>query len=73
MSKVEEIERIIEQLPAEEFEKLSLWWEQKRRGQTASGTYPAKGSGATVVRDHGAFLTGYSAEDEGIYDDATGR
>ena len=40
MSKVEEIERIIEQLPAEDFEKLSLWVEQRRRGKTASNAHP---------------------------------
>jgi len=72
VSKVEEIEQIIEQLPAEDFEKLSLWVEQ-RRGRMASNVYPKPTSEAMIVRNHSAFLNGYSPEDEGIYDDATGR
>jgi hypothetical protein len=70
MSRVEEIERIIEQLPAEDIEKLSVWLEQRRRGR-ATG-YPGHSSAAMEIRDHKAFLSGYSPEDEGIYDDATG-
>jgi hypothetical protein len=31
---------------------------------------PAEGGG---VRGHGAFLTGYAAEDEGLYDDDASR
>jgi hypothetical protein len=71
VSKVEEIERIIEQLPARDFEQLSVWLEQKRRERMAA--YPKQNAGTVVIRDHGAFLNGYSPEDEGIYDDAAGR
>jgi hypothetical protein len=71
VSKVEEIERIIEQLPLEDFEKLSAWVEQRRRARMA--IHPRSASGTTAIRDHGAFLNGYSPEDEGIYDDASGR
>ena len=67
MSKVEEIERIIEQLPPEDVEKLSAWLEQHRRA------YPKHTAQTTAIRDHAAFLSGYAPEDEGIYDDASGR
>lgn len=30
-------------------------------------------TGAAPVRGHGAFLNGYAAEDEGLYDDYPGR
>lgn len=33
---------------------------------------PAQGTG-TAVRGHDAFLAGYAAEDEGLYDDDAGR
>ena len=33
---------------------------------------PAEGAGA-AVRGHDAFLAGYAAEDEGLYDDNAGR
>jgi hypothetical protein len=33
---------------------------------------PAQGAGA-AVRGHDAFLAGYAAEDEGLYDDDAGR
>lgn len=57
MSKVEEIEHLIEQLPPENFAKLAEWV-QKR---------------ASVARNHSAFLSSYAPEDEGIYDDAVAR
>jgi hypothetical protein len=72
VSKVEEIERIIEQLPAEDFEKLSAWMDLRRRGKKAN-VYPGPTETKTVFRDHSAFLSGYSPEDEGIYDDAGSR
>jgi hypothetical protein len=68
VSKVEEIERVIDQLPAEDFEKLSAWMEQKRRA--GKGSYPKPAAQTAALRDHSAFLNGYSPEDEGIYDDA---
>jgi hypothetical protein len=61
MSKVDQLERMIEQLPPEDFEKLSAWIEQKRHGQPTENL---------AIRDHSAFLNGYAPEDEGLYNDA---
>jgi hypothetical protein len=60
MSKVEEIERMIEQLPAENVRELAEWMGQRLQRVTA-------------IRDHTAFLNGYAPEDEGLYDDAATR
>ena len=68
MSKIEEIERVIERLPAEDFAKLAAWMDL--RGGVAG--QPAKPS-PLVFRDHSAFLNSYTPEDEGLYDDAEGR
>ena len=68
MSKIEEIERVIERLPAEDFEKLSAWMAQ-RGGRSGQQAKPAP----LVFRDHSAFLNSYTPEDEGLYDDAKGR
>ena len=57
MSKVEEIEQLIEQLPAENIAELAAWMQQR----------------ATAIRDHSAFLNSYAPEDEGLYDDAIAR
>jgi hypothetical protein len=57
MSKVQEIEQLIEQLPAENFAELARWMQQR----------------ASATRDHGAFLNSYAPEDEGLYDDAVSR
>ena len=62
MSKVEEIERVIAQLPAEDFEKLAEWvnrWREQTQPQ--------------ALRDHSAFLNSHGPEEEGLYDDATAR
>ena len=67
MSKVEEIERLIERLQAEDFEKLSAWM-ARRGGVSGQQAKPAP----LVFRDHSAFLNSYSAEDEGLYDDTRG-
>ena len=56
MSTVEEIERVIQQLPPEDLEKLASWIDQRRQ---------------RIVRDHSAFLKSYAPSDEGLYDDAT--
>ena len=34
---------------------------------------PFAGRTSLILRDHGAFLNSYVPEDEGLYDDATGR
>ena len=67
VSKVEEIERVIEGLPAQDFKKLSAWmaWRGGVSGQQAKRA-------PVVFRDPSAFLNSYSAEDEGLYDDARG-
>jgi hypothetical protein len=57
MSKVEEIEQLIEQLPAENIAEIAAWMQQR----------------ATAIRDHSAFLNSYAPEDEGLYDDAVAR
>ena len=57
MSKVEEIEQLIEQLPAENFAELAAWMRQR----------------ALAIRDHSAFLNSYAPADEGLYDDALSR
>ena len=58
MSKVEEIECAVEQLPPEDFAELAAWMDERRD--------------ARVFRDHGACLNGYIPEDEGLYDVAAG-
>jgi len=57
MSKIQEIEQLIEQLPAENFAELAEWMQRR----------------ATAIRDHGALLNSYAPEDEGLYDDALAR
>ncbi|HTR40731.1 MAG TPA: hypothetical protein VMH87_03875 [Pseudomonadales bacterium] len=59
MSKVQQIEQAVEQLPPEDFLELAAWIDRKRQLQN--------------TRDHSAFLNGYSLEDEGLYDDAISR
>ncbi len=87
MSTIEELERVIEQLPREDFAKLAAWIDQRRdqreTGQPAqnetmdsSKAYadPSGSSGGQMVlRDHSAFLSGYVPADEGLYDDAATR
>ena len=67
MSKVEELEHAIEQLPVSDFDRLADWI--TRRRAKISGDAPE----AQVLRDHSAFLNSYVAEDEGLYDDAQSR
>jgi hypothetical protein len=58
MSKVQEIEQAVEQLPPEDFAELASWIDQRR--------------GAQPLRDHSAFLNSYAPEDEGLYNVTTG-
>jgi hypothetical protein len=71
MSKIEEIEHAVEQLPPGDFVKLAVWVDQRRRQlepfQSADDKSPL------AVRDHSAFLTSYAPQDEGLYDDAAAR
>ena len=71
MSKIEEIERAVEQLPLTDFVKLAVWVDQRRQ-QLAIFPSVADES-RTSVRDHSAFLNSYAPQDEGLYDDAEAR
>lgn len=87
MSTIEELERVIEQLPREDFAKLAAWIDQRRDQQETgqpvqkeagdrSKAYPAPrglSGGQMVLRDHSAFLGSYVPADEGLYDDAATR
>ena len=68
MSKIEELQRVIERLPVEDFEKLSAWM-ARRSGRSGQQAKPAP----LVFRDHSAFLNSYTPEDEGLYDHAQSR
>jgi len=59
MSKVQEIEQAVEQLPPEDFAELASWIDERR--------------GAQALRDHSAFLNSYAPEDEGLYDNVAAR
>jgi len=59
MSKVQEIEQAVEQLPPEDFWELAAWIDRKRQLQS--------------TRAHDGFLNSYSSKDEGLYDDAISR
>ncbi len=71
MSKVEEIEQAVEQLSLDDFVKLAAWVEQ--RGRQLEIPHSATDKRPTPVRDHSSFLSSYSPEDEGLYDDAAAR
>ena len=66
MNTVEELERVIEQLPPAEFNQLSAWIDHRR-------AILGKQQSVAVIRDHSAFLNSYGPEDEGLYDDAARR
>lgn len=66
---VEEIERVIEKLPPQDFARLSKWMTQR---QLHVPQEPGVGVSGPC-RDHRAFLSGYSPEDEGLYDDGASR
>jgi hypothetical protein len=68
MSKIEEIERAVEQLPLTDFVKLAVWVDQRRRQLEISPSVADNGQAS--VRDHSAFLNSYAPQDEGLYDDA---
>jgi hypothetical protein len=68
MSKIEEIEHAVEQLPLNDFAKLAVWVDQRRRQLEIFPSATDKTRGA--ARDHSAFLNSYAPQDEGLYDDA---
>ena len=63
MSRLEEIEQAIENLPPEAFEQLSAWMVRRRMQDLEK-----RADGPITLRDHSAFLNSYSPEDEGLYD-----
>ena len=71
VSKIEEIEQAVEQLPPRDFAKLAAWVDQRR--QQLKIIKPATGKSQEAVRDHSAFLNSYAPQDEGLYDDAAAR
>jgi hypothetical protein len=71
MSKIEEIEQAVEQLPLTDFVKLAVWVDQRRK-QLEIAPHAAN-NGQAAVRDHSAFLNSYAPQDEGLYDDAAAR
>jgi hypothetical protein len=71
MSKIEEIEQAVEQLPLADFVKLAVWVDQRR--QQLDIIPSSTDQRRAVVRDHGAFLNSYAPQDEGLYDDAAAR
>ncbi|SPE55382.1 hypothetical protein SBV1_2190003 [Verrucomicrobia bacterium] len=71
MSKLEEIEQAIDQLPLNDFAKLAAWVDRRR--QQLQMSQPATDQRQRPIRDHSAFLNSYSPQDEGLYDDAAAR
>jgi hypothetical protein len=59
MSRIQEIERAIEQLPPEDFSELTAWIDRKREIQNS--------------RNYSAFLNSYAPSDEGLYHNAASR
>ncbi len=70
MSKIEEIEQAVEQLPLTDFVKLAAWVDQRRQ-QLEISSQPT-GKGPLAVRDHSAFLNSYAPQADGLYDDPAG-
>jgi hypothetical protein len=71
MSKIEEIEQALEQLPLTDFVKVAVWVDQRR--QRLESSPAATDKSQAVLRDHNAFLNSYAPQDEGLYDDAATR
>jgi hypothetical protein len=71
MSKIEEIEQAVEQLPLKDFVELAVWVDRRR--QQLEVFPPSAADIPMVVRDHSAFLNSYAPQDEGLYDDASAR
>ena len=71
MSKIEEIEHAVEQLPLNDFAKLAVWVDRRR--QQLEIVDLATGQSQAAVRDHSAFLNSYAPQDEGLYDDVVAR
>jgi hypothetical protein len=68
MSKIEEIEKAAEDLPLADFARLAAW--VSHRSQLLNISTLLADQSRLPIRDHSAFLSSYSPEDEGLYDDA---
>ena len=71
MSKIEEIEQALEQLPLKAFAKLAVWVDQRRQQLDILPSTACQSQ--ALARDHNAFLNSYAPQDEGLYDDAAAR
>jgi len=71
VSKIEEIEQAVEQLPLRDFVRLAVWVDRRRR--QLGEPQLAGDAGPRILRDHSAFLNSYAPQDEGLYDDAPAR
>lgn len=71
MSKIEEIEQAVEQLPLRDLVRLAVWVDRRR--QQLENLQPIGAESQGVFRDHSAFLESYAPQDEGLYDDAAAR
>jgi hypothetical protein len=71
MSKIEEIEQAVEQLPLKDFVRLAAWVDERR--QQLEISLPATDKSSAIIRDHSAFLNSYAPQDEGLYDYAATR
>jgi hypothetical protein len=71
----ERIKQLAYEIELQPGEKLALprtLVESVGAGRWIISIVPA-GDGTNPVRHHGAFLNGYVADDEGLYDDCSGR
>jgi hypothetical protein len=71
VSKIEEIERAVGQLPLRDFVKFAVRVDQRRQQREIFPSATDKSQGA--ARDHSAFLNSYAPQDEGLYDGAAAR
>ena len=62
----------VELLPGEKLVLPPAFVESVGAGRWLITVEPAESIGA-AIRGHDAFLAGYAAEDEGLYDDEAGR
>ena len=71
VSKIEEIEQAVGQLPLADFVELAVWVDQRR--QQLEIFPSATDKSQVAAPDHSAFLDSYAPQDEGLYDDAAAR
>ncbi len=71
MSKIEEIEHDVEQLPLNDFVKLTVWVDQRRQQLEIFPSSADKRPGAAP--DHSAFLNSYAPQDGALHENASAR